>query len=318
MKSYYVFVDDKGCECKSFKRSAYAMKQGAYTRMLIHYKGDASVASKSKPYIRTCPSVSRALETSTGSPSVIYKKKIASASESSLEYHPICFPRNKKQVANMQSIHRQKIRISHDALYNLHELSYDIQNFVHKIVTFPNIVVVCGLKHILKEANQLFQIHDDTVNQMLSYDTTFQLGDFYVSCLLFKNVLFEKTPTMPLLFMFHEKKLKDNHDELMKVAAIEIPYLAKGKRAVPLVTDDEKGFTKAIETNLTNVCRFYCWNHTIKAPKTWLKGHGASAGEIPVYMLSSRTFLKRKTVRSQAFFTYYKEELHEKVCINSN
>ena len=193
----------------------------------------------------------------------------------------------------MQSKHRQKIRISHDGLYNLHELSYDIENFVHKIVTFPNIVVICGLKYVLKEANQLFQIRNTSINpQMLSYDTTFQLGDFYVSPLLFKNILFERSHTMPLLFMLHERKLKDNHDELMKVAAVEISYLAKGKAAVPLVTDDEKGFTKAIKANLTNVRHFYCWNHTINAAKAWLKSHGALSSEIPVYirMLSSRAF----------------------------
>ncbi len=84
MKSYFVFVDGEGRECKLFKRSAYTMKQGACTQTLVHYKGDASVAAKSKPYIRNCPSVLRGLETSTGSPSVIYKTKIAKSSESPL------------------------------------------------------------------------------------------------------------------------------------------------------------------------------------------------------------------------------------------
>ncbi len=59
----------------------------------------------------------------------------------------------------------------------------------------------------------------------MSYDTTFQLGDFYVSTLLFKNVLFQKSPVMPALFMIHEKKLKSCHEELMKVAAVELSCL---------------------------------------------------------------------------------------------
>ena len=55
--------------------------------------------------------------------------------------------------------------------------------------------------------------------------------------------------------------MKSTHDELMKVAAKELSSLVnKGRRRVPMVTDDEKGFD-AIDDNLPNVCRFYCWNH---------------------------------------------------------
>ncbi len=116
----------------------------------------------------------------------------------------------------------------------------------------------------------------------------------------------------------------------MKVAAVEIPYLAKGRAAVPLVTDDEKGFTKAIKANLTNVRHFYCWNHTINAAKAWLKCHGAVSGEISVYVCYLRELFHKETKKeyqarleelsiiwSQAFFKYYNEELNEKVIYNS-
>ena len=74
---------------------------------------------------------------------------------------------NRKQVANMQAIQRQKLRLSHDALYNLHELAYDIDEFVHKIITYPDLIVVCGLKVMLKEVNRLLQIHLPTLHQLL-------------------------------------------------------------------------------------------------------------------------------------------------------
>ena len=76
--------------------------------------------------------------------------------------------------------------------------------------------------------------------------------------------------------------MKSTHDELMKVAAKELSSLVnKGKRRVPMVTDGEKGFD-AIDDNLPNVCRFYCWNHIINNIKMWLRHHGASASEIPL------------------------------------
>ena len=111
----------------------------------------------------------------------------------------------------MQSIQRQKFQISHDALYNVHELSYDLQEFVHKIVTFPDVAIVCGLKHILTHINRLLQVQLEAsshVQQLLSYDTTFKLDDFYVSPLLFRNILFINSPVMPAIYLIHERKLK--------------------------------------------------------------------------------------------------------------
>ena len=49
----------------------------------------------------------------------------------------------------------------------------------------------------------------DSVNpQLLSYDTTFQLGDFYVSSLLFRHTIFKESPVIPALFLIHERNFK--------------------------------------------------------------------------------------------------------------
>ena len=37
----------------------------------------------------------------------------------------------------------------------------------------------------------------------LSYDTTFEMGDFYVSVLTYGQNEFEETPVIPLMFMIH-------------------------------------------------------------------------------------------------------------------
>lgn len=73
-------------------------------------------------------------------------------SDCALEHQPVLIPRNRKQVANMQGLQRKKIRLTHDALYNLHELSYDLVDFVHRITTYPDLIVVCGLKSVHLQA----------------------------------------------------------------------------------------------------------------------------------------------------------------------
>ena len=165
---------------------------------------------------------------------------------------PYCYLET-ENLSNCQYLKRQAFRLSHDALCNLHELLYDIPDFVHKIVTFPDLIVVCGIKRFLMECNRLLALHSTLPSsQLLSYDTTFQLGDFYLSPLLFRNTLFQKSPVMPVMFAIHERKLKSTHTEMMKIVAQELPFLASNstKKLVPLVTDDEKGFFEAIEFHL--------------------------------------------------------------------
>ena len=41
--------------------------------------------------------------------------------------------------------------------------------------------------------------------KLLSYDTTFQLGDFYVSTLAFWHTLFKEAPVIPVAFLIHKE-----------------------------------------------------------------------------------------------------------------
>ena len=78
----------------------------------------------------------------------------------------------------------QKQRLSHDALYNLHELAVDLPGFVHVIRTHPDLICTCSNKELLDELDRVLLVQSPTP-KLLSYDTTFQLGDFYVSTLAF-------------------------------------------------------------------------------------------------------------------------------------
>ena len=92
-----------------------------------------------------------------------------------------------QQVSNHKAMERQKFRISHDGLHNLHEITYNLGRYVSKIVTYPDLVVVCALPALLNEAKRVLQLKSYSL-QLMSHDTTFQLGDFYVSVLLFRHL----------------------------------------------------------------------------------------------------------------------------------
>jgi len=124
---------------------------------------------------------------------------------------PVLVPRNSKQIKNLQAKERQLSCLTHDALYNLHEVAYDLGD---KIITFPDLIIVCGLRTVLQELDRI--VSADTEASVLSYDTTFQLGNFYVSPLLFHHILFNESPVIPVTFMVHERKFQSAHEEFMK------------------------------------------------------------------------------------------------------
>jgi len=63
-------------------------------------------------------------------------------------------------------------------------MALDMENVVHHITTFPNMVIICGLglKEVLEETELV--LGDGGIDQLLSYDTT---GNFHVSILIFRH-----------------------------------------------------------------------------------------------------------------------------------
>ena len=85
---------------------------------------------------------------------------------------------------------------------------------------------------------------------------------------------------MPAMFAIHERKLKVTHEKMMLVFAKQLPYLVNETFEVPFVTEDEEGFTAAVDYHLGNVRRLLHWNHTINAAKLWLRKHGATTSKV--------------------------------------
>lgn len=302
--------------------------------VLLHYIGDHNIGSQyphgnskgenARPYIRTCPSVVQSVSTIKDLPSNVYKHMVQ-ASTCSPNQQPVLMPRNSKQVKNIQAKQRQSFCLTHNALYNLHELAYDLGDFVYKITTFPDLVVICGLKSILFEVDRIIMVKSQH-SVLLSYDTTFKLGDFYLSPILFKHVLFVDAPVMPAAFLVHERKFQGVHEEFMSFISVMIPSLSKLKEPVPIVTDNEVGICQAIDKCLPGVHRLQCWNHLINSVKMWLCSHGAKPVEIPIYISHLRQLFHQETEDmylqkleeycadwSKAFLDYYMQNIHENV-----
>ena len=202
--------------------------------MLLHYLGDESIvidfphgnAKSDQVFQRTCPSVLTDLASICDHPCIIYKNAISS-SGCPTEYQPPFMPRNSRQIKNVQNRVCQKGRLTQDSLY-IHELAYDLDGFVKTITTYRDLVVICGPHRVICELDSVFHLVSDCP-QLLSYNTTFQFSDFYLSAPLFRHMLFSNSPVIPAFFLVHERKLEEVHERFMEYMARLIPTLVSGK-----------------------------------------------------------------------------------------
>ena len=247
-KIHYSIVLETGRDLR-FKKHAYFLldSQDDLKKVLIHYTGDETIVTgfphgnskHNQDYHRTCPSVLAKLSDSHDLPGNSYKHAISNP-KCPAEFQSICLPRDSRQLINVQQKQRQKFRLTQDAIYNLHEIAYDMGDFVRVIKTFPDLTIVCGLKEIIREFASIIQVKSQAP-QLLSYDTTFQLGDFYLSPLLFRYTKFASSPTIPCLFLIHERKFQSCHEEFMAQLTELVPTLVNGKQIIAMVTDNEIG-----------------------------------------------------------------------------
>ena len=99
-------------------------------------------------------------------------------------------------------------------LYNLQEIAYDIHGYIWKLQHFLIRFVYLVWRISYLEFDRV--LHIDSNKQLLSYDTTISAGDFYVSPLIFRHVLFKEI----LVFQL-------THEAMFKECVKLIPSLAK-------------------------------------------------------------------------------------------
>lgn len=233
-----------------FTRTAYFLEEKP-ERILVTYSGDEKIyiplthgnskQSNATEYVRSTKSVLNEIKNAQGKPMNVYRK-ISTRPNVCGEHQGVLNPRNLKQIQNHQAMKKSKEKLGKDDIYNLIQLAYHLEGFVAEITVFPDLLTIFALPEIVNTFVELLQSNANTP-VCLVYDTTFNLGDFYVSPLVFKHVLFEGTPWIPLAFLIHDRKLQKCHNRFFEFLADRIPLLKSKK--IPFVTDKEPALTKS-------------------------------------------------------------------------
>ena len=305
IKFFYLYQVSDGPKSYSNAFCRYVFSRTDQPKcVVIQYIGDSSVAKQfphgnskknERNYIRTQPHVINDIRNASGSSQHVYQSLVTVENPSQPS---TSLPRNTEQVRNVLKGVRNRNRLSRDALYNLHEFAYD-SDFVHHITTFPDLEIFLYNPEIVNIFRSiLVNDNEESPTQQLTYDTTFNLGDFYVSILLFCETEFESSPVLPLAYMLHERKLEVTHDRFFRHMKTLCPELTTSTRVV-IITDNEEAISNAIHENFPSLKHFLCWNHILQDCKRWLRAHGIStSAEMSFYTDCVRSLFEATSLQS--------------------
>ena len=176
--------------------------------------------------------------------------------------HCVTTPRNQTQVRNFRKEEIRDLRISHDSFFNTYRLCFQLymnnrkgekEEFIRHFSIHPTILVHLIPQSLLDSLELVLKISLDTV--VLHYDTVFNIGDYYLSTLMFRHSLFKHNPVVPLAFFIHSRRFAESHHNFIKAIRQALPVLATKK--VFVVTDQEFDFSDVLPISY----HLFCWNH---------------------------------------------------------
>ena len=175
------------------------------------------------------------------------------------------------QVKNFRDAQSRQLRISHDALFNLYQLSFqlsfpnrrgDSKDFISYISIHPRILVHLLPHPVLESLEQLVKIQNKPT--LLHYDTAFNVGDYYVSILSFRHSLFREEPIIPC-FLLHSRRYQSEHKDFIEAITAIVRSLQT--KHVNLVSDREFKFGDLFPVG----SHLHCWNHFISDVRWYLR-----------------------------------------------
>ena len=238
---------------------------------LVQYIGDCSLykprphgnSRNDRVYKRTAPSTIAKAENDLISltSSSVYKKQCSEKIVMG-EQQGILTPRNSYQIQYLQKKLSANKRLGPDPLGNLFELYYNLPGFIKDIQVIPDFSCIMFCTDIVNVINTSWLNSNICHPLLFSYDTTFNMGDLYVSVLVVRVPIFKGNPVAPVAFMLHDRKFTDTHRRFITIICKELPLL--NSKICVFIIDREKALTNSIKEILPKAAICYCWNHLLR------------------------------------------------------
>ena len=306
-KRYYKRVI--GGKKVNFTKQVTELLDRTHQRVLIHYLGDDDqiieeaphgnrVKNTSREHLRTMPSVLKTITESNFDPGKTYKTMVTNPSVPSSSF-ATGVPRNRKQIENKQYNEKKSKAVDRCGIYGTIEMNEELSNFVTDLTLIPHLRVIMVNENLLSMWSR--QACDVKCN-VLSYDTTYGMGDFYVSTLIARHCHFENAPAFVIGVLIHHSRDAESHEVFFRRMRKMSPCL--DKENVVIVTDREAGTRKALKEVFTTTKLFSCWNHIKSDVKRFLHVHKVPQNDRSTYMNHISSLLRSNS--TEDFISSYK------------
>ena len=177
--------------------------------------------------------------------------------------HAVVTPRDPTQIKNFRKPLAAEARLSHDSIYNVYQLCYQLKmnnrkgeakDFIRHVSVYPNIILHLLAQPLLDSLELLLRL-PLSHSAMLHYDTVFNIGDFYLSTLLFRQYIFKRHPMVPIGFFIHSQRFHEDHQCFLEAVRRALPTINSKK--IIIVTDREFTFSDIFPLGY----HLFCWNH---------------------------------------------------------
>lgn len=304
-KVYFYCITGEGGEySRDFIRYAFLDPQ-IPNKVFVEYVGDESIALKAchgnarkpaktqKPFYRTMPSILRDIEEHVHkgeNPSKVYKTMLTEAPKE-ISRHKNEAVRDMKQVQNVKGNVERKLKLGPCSLYSTLEIAAeDQERFVQEIMVWPHVRIVLLHVDLVEVLSGLLNREDlDTVEVTL--DTTFTMGDFYVTPFSFTETEFVNKPSIPVGFLIHETRDAEVHRALFDQIFKKIPHLGSANN-VYMMMDDEDALKAALRSTFPEMDLRRCLNHVVDNVKRKLRETGVKKkADLQAYVRQVRILL---------------------------
>ncbi|CAF1201397.1 unnamed protein product, partial [Didymodactylos carnosus] len=248
--THFVSEDDSNenlpCEEK-FRKKVYILIEDQLT-VIVHYLGDETKGLRATHTPRSILNkIDERVKNQT--PSNVYREMICSE-EGALTV------KNKRQIRYRRQKILNELKLTHDDIYACYSIGINYPEFVRMMILLPRIVIICAHQAAIDSFNSLLKI--TTTHIVISYDTTFNLVDGYVSSLIYHHDGFIQQPSIVLAYMIHDVKQEQSHLHFCRVINDLCPQLHS---KCLLISDNEKSFKNAFQKVFPDLIQMRCHNH---------------------------------------------------------
>ena len=159
----------------------------------------------------------------------------------------------------------------------------------------------------------------------MCYDTTFNIGNHYLSTILAKNIELSTDPMFPIAFYIHDRKRTEDHHAFLQYVFDRLNINSN----IPIVTDREQAFSSFFASlDKTKDVHFSCTNHILADAKAWVRANLGSQ-QVDFYKKSVQKLVKSGTLEEYVllrdegnldweteFANYFKKNLDEDLMKN--